>query len=175
MSVDAATFVKQSHLITSRFGRWPSFHDAEIIEFRLNRGSLHLNEREPVLPFACVTIHHWQLTSEVDEKGYFVLDLHTVSTLRFNGISELKMDDFNQQNVIYSLEIENDEGLSEDRYPIKVEFGSSFGMEASLRCISVEVVDSCASDSKGSLHPNQSSEPTLASGTSPAGQEPRLP
>ena len=155
MSVDPATIVGRSHLLTSRFGRWPSFHDAEIIEFSLNRGSLHLNERGPVLPFASVTIHHWRLTSDVDAKGYFVLDLHTVSTLRFHGISDLKIGNFNQQNVIFSLKIENEKRHPEDSFPIKVEFESSFGMEALIRCISVEVVESHASDDKGSLHPNR--------------------
>jgi hypothetical protein len=47
------------------FGYWPSFHDAEVIGLHLNRkGSSSLR------------IHTWEMTKDVDEKGYY--DLSTL-------------------------------------------------------------------------------------------------
>ena len=51
------------------FGRVPSFHDAEIV-------SLSLHRRAPSM----LSIHAWNMTKEVDDRGYFVLDRHAVVT-----------------------------------------------------------------------------------------------
>jgi hypothetical protein len=77
------------------FGYWPSFHDAEIV-------GLHLN-REGV---SSLRVHTWEMTKEIDEKGYYVLAKHIVVEFIFEAVSGLSLEGFNQQNVIFGLAIE---------------------------------------------------------------------
>ena len=63
------------------FGKWPSFHDAEIIELRLVRyGTCRLK------------IHTWNTKSEVDEKGFYVTDKHAVVIPDFPSKSVQKFE-----------------------------------------------------------------------------------
>jgi hypothetical protein len=74
------------------FGRVPSFHDAEIV-------SLSLHRRAPSM----LNIHAWNMTKEVDDHGYFVLDRHAVVTFILEDIMDLQLDGFSHQNVIGGL------------------------------------------------------------------------
>ena len=77
------------------FGFWPTFHDSEIISLHLNRkGSSNLR------------IHTWDMTKEVDEKGYYVLTKHVIVEFVFETVSGLNLTGFNHQNVIFELGIE---------------------------------------------------------------------
>jgi Immunity protein 50 len=77
------------------FGYWPSFHDAEIIELALNRAAP-----------ASLKVHTWEMTKDVDEKGYYVTAKHVIVELTFEAISGLALTGFNHQNVIFGMEIE---------------------------------------------------------------------
>jgi hypothetical protein len=77
------------------FGYWPTFHDAEIISLNLNRkGSSSLH------------VHTWDMTKEVDEKGYYVLAKHVVVEFALETVSGLNLNGFNHQNVLFGLGIE---------------------------------------------------------------------
>ncbi|NSX55544.1 Imm50 family immunity protein [Parasulfitobacter algicola] len=79
------------------FGCVPDFYDAEILDFTLRRnGTSTLN------------IHYWNMTNQVKD-GHFVLEKHAVIHFAFDGIFDLSLKDFNQQNVIEKLRI--------DRFP----------------------------------------------------------
>ena len=125
--------IKGAELIERIFGGWPSFHDAEIHRVVLTR------DCEPPRPRMDVTIHHWEMTSEVDSAGYYVLRNNTLSTLRFSGVTELALADFNHQNVLWELEISEfdatDSGL---RYAVSMP--TSFGCEASFKCREITVL-----------------------------------
>jgi len=116
-------------LVTDIFGFWPSFHDGEIL-------SLTLNRKGSDAPVLNLNVHHWQSTSEVDSRGYFVLKNSTLTTFRFSKIEDLKLDGFNHQNVLGEVVIIRDPGSG--RY--SVELPSSFGCEGSFSCGSVLVV-----------------------------------
>src|SRR3954470_1120064 len=88
--------IQNSNLLTDIFGRWPSFHDAEVVCIVLDRG-----ERRPYLE---ASIHLFEITSQI-EHGAYVLKNHTLATLRFIEIYQLKLDDFNHQNVLFGLNI----------------------------------------------------------------------
>ena len=80
------------------FGHWPNFHDAEIVSFHLNRrGS------------STLVVHTWQMMKEVDEKGYYVHTKDVVVEFILDGISELDLNGFSGQNVIFGLSIEKGE------------------------------------------------------------------
>jgi len=77
------------------FGYWPSFHDAEIISLHLNRGGN-----------SSLRVHTWEMTKEVDEKGYYVLARHVVVEFILEAVSDLSLNGFNHQNVVFGLEVE---------------------------------------------------------------------
>ena len=79
----------------SWFGYWPSFHDAEVLSIHLNRSGE-----------STVAIHTRHRTNEVDERGYFITTKHIMVTFIVEGIQTVQLDDFNHQNVIGGLSLE---------------------------------------------------------------------
>ncbi len=136
---EQASLVEGSERLTSIFGYWPSFHDAEVIEFNLWRGDCGLNIDRCNFPVLTTKIHVWQM-SELDARGLYVLRYHTLATLRFHGVDELGVEDFNQQNVLFELSIKKEDGGEGLPQFMRVEFHSSFGLSATFRCLRIEVV-----------------------------------
>jgi hypothetical protein len=79
------------------FGRWPSFHDAEILSVHLNRDGT-----------STIRIHTWNPTSKVDSEGRFIREREAVVVFEFARIGWLKLDgeDADRQNVIAGLTLE---------------------------------------------------------------------
>jgi hypothetical protein len=77
------------------FGYWPSFHDAEVLSIHLNRSGE-----------STVAIHTYHRTNEVDERGYFIATKHVLVTFILEGIQTVQLGDFNHQNVISGLSME---------------------------------------------------------------------
>jgi len=125
--------VKNAHLLELIFGRWPSFHDAEIHSIVLTRDRTGAPQNRPRLE---ATIHVWEMTPEVDDKGFYVLKDHTMVTLAFDSITDLSLNGFNHQNVLWDLEIVQE--LCEQ--VITVTMPTSYGCEAKFKCESIEVV-----------------------------------
>ena len=123
--------IENAKLIERIFGRWPSFHDAEIHSISITRDC-------DASPQMDVTIHHWEMTGEVDSRGYYVLRHHTLSTLRFSGVEDLQLAGFNHQNVLWELEISGLEPGSEPGFSVSMP--TSYGCEASFRCREIRVV-----------------------------------
>jgi hypothetical protein len=97
------------------FGYWPSFHDAEVLSLHLNRAGASF-----------LTIHAWEMTKDVDESGFYVLDKHCVVELEFDGIRNLIFDGFNEQNVLLDLNIEKIESS------FRVSLNPSYGVQGSF-------------------------------------------
>lgn len=114
------------------FGGWPSFHDAEVMRVSLDRSG----QAGPRLD---MVIHLFEMTNAVDAKGFFVSRHHTEVTLRFDGIAELKLRDFNRQNVLAGLEIAQVDQPGSARF--RVSMPSSYGMEAEFECERASVAD----------------------------------
>jgi hypothetical protein len=76
-------------------GHVPSFHDAEVLTLALDRDASRCDMR----------IHAFEMTSEVDAEGYFVLGKHVIVSFRFEGVTNLELNDFNHQNVITELSL----------------------------------------------------------------------
>jgi hypothetical protein len=72
------TRIKNEKALTDIFGRWPSFHDAEIISIYLDRSG----QDGPSLE---AKIHLFEMTNRVDAKGYYVLKNHILVTFRFRA------------------------------------------------------------------------------------------
>ena len=132
--------VEGSERLTRIFGGWPSFHDAEVIEFNLWRGDVEPEAQRYIFPVLTTKIHLWELTSEVDATGHYVRRHHTLATLRFHDVDSLRMDGFNHQNAIFGLSIKREEPGDAQPY-LNVEFEPAFGITTAFRCYRIEVLD----------------------------------
>ncbi len=129
--------IENEEVLIGRFGRWPSFHDAEVIRARFEREGSDA-------PFMESDIHVFEMTSEVDSSGHYVLKNHTLVTLRFCNVGLEEFKWWNNQNVLSGLYIGPvEEKGSHDRedWTIEVVFGSSYGCEAKLVCTAIKVIE----------------------------------
>ena len=78
-----------------------------------------------------------------------VLRHHTLTTLRFEGVDEFEMNGFNRQNVIFSLSIEREQGISNPDSVYTVTISSSYGAELRFKCLSIEVADAVSCSPTG--------------------------
>lgn len=116
-------------LITDWFGHWPSFHDAEVLSMHLDRKPIEKGSG----PSLTIRVHAFEMTPEVDDRGYYKLTKHAIITLEFDGVDEVALDGFNCQNVIWQLDIE--ETVNSDKQPVlAVSLSSSFGVRCDFRC-----------------------------------------
>ena len=76
-------------------GRVPSFHDAEVLSVTLDRAE----------PSCVLRVHAFQMTSEVNSDGVYILKNHAVVTFRIGAITAMELDGFNHQNALMGLSI----------------------------------------------------------------------
>lgn len=131
--MEETDLVTNSRAVTEIFGYWPSFHDAEVL-------TMHLDRAGDDGPSLEVRIHVFEMTSEVDARGYYVLRKHTLVTLRFADILLSNLRWFNHQNSLSGLRIFQAESDASDGHGIVVSFGSNHGVEADLTCRRATVV-----------------------------------
>jgi hypothetical protein len=67
------THIEGSEKLTCIFGRWPSFHDAEVVDLHLWRGDSMTERSHPRFPVLTTKIHLWELTNEIDALCWFSL------------------------------------------------------------------------------------------------------
>ena len=113
--------------LTSVFGRWPSFHDAEILRVVLDRAG----EGGPSL---AVDVHVFEMTSTVDARGYYVSKNHHVARLEFCKISLDDLAEFMNQNVIFELVVSAIDPATNEGRRFHVSCGSSIGCHFELDC-----------------------------------------
>ena len=126
--------IQNSTLLIDIFERWPSFHDAEVLRITLDRG-----ESQSLGPYLQATIHVFEMTSQIDERGRYVLKNHVAVTLRFSEISELSLEGFHQQNVLQGLYIADVSDRQLERIKFEVSFEGIFGVTAKFQCNSISV------------------------------------
>jgi hypothetical protein len=154
---DPSPIIKDSCKLTDIFGRWPSFPDAEIQSFSLTCGETYLKTPEGKYPILDIRIHLWEMTNEVNTKGFFVLKNHTLTDLRFQNTSEMEISDFFYQNVImgitFGVELEHTDPSSALRHPacIRVEIDPCYGLYAKFKCQSAEVLSAVSCDEEGKI------------------------
>jgi hypothetical protein len=132
--------IRNAELLTDIFGEWPSFHDAYLLSVTLESG-------EPTLTMQ-IRLFGW--TGEVDDKGYYVHDRHTLATLSFHYVALTELRYFNEGNIVSDIEIndiENDPLDSETsrwmavgglRHHVRL--GATYGCQADFCCRDIEVV-----------------------------------
>jgi Immunity protein 50 len=129
---DYEEFEESAH-VTSWFGHWPSLHDAEILSVDFQR-AVTCNS-----PGVFVKVHAFEMTSEVDEKGYYKLVKHCIIDFRFDQIDDVALRWFGHQNVIGGISL-SPASTKDGARRIAVEFESITGVELSFSCARAVVV-----------------------------------
>jgi hypothetical protein len=98
------------------FGYWPSFHDAELNNFRLS------------LVETCeLTLYTWQMTNKVDPKGFYETVKHLVVRFTLEGIASVSItSDPWDRSVLLNLSIEKSE------IGFRLSFDAAFGLSGSI-------------------------------------------
>ena len=135
--------IKNNERLTSIFGRWPSFHDAEVIWLRLDRRATSLGKG----PTVETLIHTFEMTSEVDAAGFYGLRNHVLVHLRFSRVVESILDGFNHQNALLGIRIKDIRPRQMEHLNFEVNIDPAFGLEASFQCQGIEVLDVTPCDS----------------------------
>jgi hypothetical protein len=104
------------------FGYWPNFHDAEVGSILLNRVGISI-----------ITIHTWDRTKKVDSDGRFILERHVVVHFELEKISDLKLEGFNQQNVVFEISITK----AKDTY--RLELSDCYGIGGYLEAGTIRI------------------------------------
>jgi len=89
-----------SEQIIDWFGYWPSFHDAEIHWIKLQRGIPGQSNGSS----AELLIHTYEITEDKDERGFLDLRKHCLIHLRLEGCTEVKLEGFGLQNILFGLD-----------------------------------------------------------------------
>lgn len=105
------------------FGHAPRFHDAELLELTVSSKGTGL-----------LRIHAWNMTSELDAKGYFVLDKHAMVTLALEGVSAINCVDFDRvPGILFDLEVTK---VGEH---FRIEWSASYGVAGSITAKHVRI------------------------------------
>lgn len=127
-SETVAKLVTNSHLVTDIYGRWPSFHDSEVLSL-----SLDANGHEPSLD---LHVYVYERIPDANTKGRLKSANEYRLALRFTAITNLELDGFNHQNVLSDLYFDRrDESLhvlGETIYGLQIEFDCTEIMVASV-------------------------------------------
>lgn len=95
-----------SEALVAAFGYWPSFHDAEIFRVVLERADAP-NATAPAAhggPTLQLDVWAFDTTPDVDEHGKYQLRTSVRVAFRFDDVADVRLDNFNVQNVLFGLQ-----------------------------------------------------------------------
>lgn len=88
--------IENYHLVTSHFGYWPDFHDAEIISVCCNRNF------DTSWPSIEIKLHVFEMTNKVVGRHYKLIK-HCIVGIELIGVVEMELEGFNHQNVSFKI------------------------------------------------------------------------
>lgn len=94
--MEAPTFLGNYQALLDHLGYWPSFHDANVISFTGPNAESQTVD---------LVLHTFEMTSEVDAKGYYILNKHILVTFHFDGVHDASLERFDSGNILFGLEI----------------------------------------------------------------------
>ncbi|MES2398374.1 MAG: Imm50 family immunity protein [Pseudomonadota bacterium] len=115
-------------------GVWPSFHDAEILRFELDRGDSTPGRK--VVAELRVHVRRYESRGAGTADYHQALVKSVLIDFRFSGIEDLSVSDFNHQNVIDGIILSADEKSGR----VSVEIAGIYGFDGQWTCDHAEVV-----------------------------------
>ena len=89
--IEVPNYIRNHEAVVSAFGYWPSFHDATVLSFEHKSDSITL------------AVHVWEMTSQLNPQGYFVLHKHHIVRFSFRGIVQTDLTHFISANILFEL------------------------------------------------------------------------
>lgn len=89
--IEPPNYIAGFEMVTAAFGYWPSFHDAPVLNFEHYQDRIDLQ------------LEAWEMTSEVDAAGFYVLAKHHEIGFRFTSILASSLDQFICENILFEL------------------------------------------------------------------------
>ena len=136
--------------VVKAFGYWPRFHDAEVCSLILDRNTPLCEGVADARIELC--LHAFEWTS--GEKPRFN---HHLVRLRFYDVRAVKLEDFNHQNALLELRLE-EATLPDSGF--RVTFIPAHGLFGSFGAATAQVLSVVPCDEKG--QPRQEAEPAHA-------------
>lgn len=132
-------FIAQHQMLIDHFGQWPDFHDAEVHSLTLHRPAQTTADK--LIPTLELKLRCWILKDDVAATGFYTLHGDTIVHFLFEGIFDLQMEGFNNQNVLSSMNLhvvsdKNKEGGS----VLKVELEHCYEFEASFKARTARII-----------------------------------
>jgi hypothetical protein len=121
--------VENVDAVLSALGRWPTFHDAEVSSLSLRRSTADTGADL----FLDVHVRNYAPRNEGTTQFEMACTASVLIGLCFLDVEDVKIEEFNGQNVIHSLHCRNSNG----GYEVEVE--SSYGLGGSWKCKRVQV------------------------------------
>jgi Immunity protein 50 len=122
------SFIIDAAKVLARFGKWPHFHDMEVVSVQMDR-------RGPDAPWIELVILVWKYTGSLTPDGHYEQTKHSFIRFRCERVTANQFDDFNHQNVLDGLEFSQADGAIDVRLP------SIYGVGGSVSCGRVRVID----------------------------------
>lgn len=127
--------VLNSEALESRFGAWPSFHDAEVLAVRLDSG-----QRSDGVARLELDVHLFAVDGSLPDSR-FSFALHTLATLQFEGVEEEELEGFGPQNVLDDLILRDLDPAFGPRVGVELPSNNGLGGRFSCRDVIVLAVE----------------------------------
>jgi hypothetical protein len=143
------SYLRNHDAVIKAFGYWPSFHDAPVIAFHY--------AQEPTSEVD-LTLHTWEMTPEVDARGYFKLIKHHLVRFTFGVISDTDFDQFLPNNVLFGLKFSTPaEFQAAAKFRVSLDSAMDGDLSGSFSARTGEVLEVTPCDEKGNrAEPNHS-------------------
>ena len=125
MSVSALPDIPGGKVLIDWFGHVPRFHDGNLLNIMLSGsdGGTGL-----------MRIHAWNMTSEVDARGYFILHKHAVVTLALKGVNSINLTDTDMvPAIIFDMD------FTKAGEHVRIEWDTSYGMSGFITAKNVQI------------------------------------
>jgi hypothetical protein len=134
---DAYRDIRGADALIEWFGDWPSFQDAEVLSIELNRTGT-----------SRMRIHTWEMSREVDGKGFHVPQKSVVVTFLMDDLNQVRVEGFNHQNVLMGL------AVTRTGKGLRLSFNDSFGVTGTITAgaIKIELAPGLPIDARSAKH-----------------------
>ena len=137
--MEAYEFIAEHEKLIAHFGLWPSFHDAEVHSLNLHRPAQTATGRN--IPTLELQLRGWVLKQEISDAGFYKLHGDAIVHFQFEGVFDLQIEGFNNQNVLSSMNLElvDDPGIAGNS-ALKVELEHCYEFEASFKARAARII-----------------------------------
>lgn len=126
----------------------PSFHDFEVVRLGIDR-------RPPnghTGPTLAVDVHVFATPGDLEADGHFRTTQHAVVSFVFYGVSAMRLETFNHQNVLSGLSVDEVQPNRDDTGTLEVAIEGCYGLDGSFRCTSGELLSIAPGIPSGSVY-----------------------